>query len=155
METAIVKPLPKIPGLDLINKNYGPISNLPFISKLVKKCMLQQLLDHRKNHDLLQDFQSAYCEHCTTETSLIKLTNDILWSMERQQITAIVILDLSAAFDMVDHEILLQIQEQTLVWGEGSTLVSKLFKVMIIQDQCQWKVFKNNRSQIQHSTEQL
>ena len=59
--------------------------------------MLKQLLDHCKNHNPLPDFQSAYCEHYSTETSLIKLTNDMLWSVERQQITAIVILDLLAA----------------------------------------------------------
>ena len=49
-KTSIVKPLLKNPGLDLINKNYRPVSNLPFISKLVEKCMLKQLLDHCKNH---------------------------------------------------------------------------------------------------------
>ena len=111
-KTAIVKPLLKKPGLDLINKNYRPISNLPFISKLVEKCMLKQLLDHCENRDLLPDFQSAYCEHYSRETSLIKLTNDILWSMEREQVTAIAILDLLAAFNTVDQEIWLQILEQ-------------------------------------------
>ena len=58
-KTAIVKLLLKRPGLDLINKNYRPISNLTFISKLVEKCMLKQLLGHCENHDLLPDFQSA------------------------------------------------------------------------------------------------
>ena len=110
-KTAIVKPLLKKPGLDLINKNYRSISNLPFISRLVEKCMLKQLLGHCKNHDLLLDFQSAYHECYSTETSLIKLTKDILWSMERQQMTAIAILYLSAAFNTTDHEILLQILE--------------------------------------------
>ena len=111
-KTAVVKPLLKKPGLDLINKNYRPISNLPFISKCMEKCMLEQLLSHCENHDLLLDFQSTYQEHYSTETSLIKLTNDILWSMERQHMTAIAILDLSAAFNTIDHNILLQILEQ-------------------------------------------
>ena len=74
--------------------------------------MFKQLLSHCENHDLLPDFQSAYHEHYSTETSLIRLSNDILWSMERHQLTAIAILDLSAAFDTVDHEILLQILKQ-------------------------------------------
>ena len=47
-KTAIVKPQLKKPGLDLINKNYRLISNLCFISKLVEKCMLKQLLGHSK-----------------------------------------------------------------------------------------------------------
>ena len=69
--------------------------------------MLKQLLDNCKNHDLLTDFQSAYHEHYSTETRLIKLTNNILWSMKRHQVTVIGILDLMAAFEMVDHYILL------------------------------------------------
>ena len=91
-KTAIVKPLLKKPGLDPINKNYRPTSNLPFISKRMEKCMLRKFLDHCKNHNLPLGFQSAYHKHyikTSTETSLMKLTNDIHWSMERQQITAI------------------------------------------------------------------
>ena len=76
--------------------------------------MLKQLLGHCENHDLLPDFQSAYQEHNSTESSLIMLTDDILWSMERQQMTAIAILDLSVAFDTIDLEILLQILKQNL-----------------------------------------
>ena len=105
-------PYLKKPGLDLISKNYRHISNLPFISKLVEKCMLEQLLKHCKIHNLLPDFQSAYWKHYSTETSLIRLTNDILWSMEREHITSLAILDLSAAFNTVDHGILLQILKQ-------------------------------------------
>ena len=74
--------------------------------------MLKQFLSHCENHNLLPDVQSAYHEHYSTEASLIRLSNDILWLMERQQVTAIAILNLSAAFDTVDHEILLQILEQ-------------------------------------------
>ena len=109
---AIVKSLLKKPGLDLINKNYRLISNLPLISKLVEKCILKQLLSHSENHNLLPAFQSAYHEHYSTETSLTRLSNDILRSVERHQVTAIAILDLLAAFNTVDHEILLQILKQ-------------------------------------------
>ena len=101
-KVAVVKPLLKKPGLDLISKNYRPISNLPFISKLVDKCMLKQLIEHCENHKLLPDFQSAYRKIYSTETSLIRLTNNILWSMEKQHITSFAILDLLAAFDTVD-----------------------------------------------------
>ena len=79
----------KKPGLNLISKNYRPISNLPFISKLVKKCMLKQLIEHCKDHKLLPDFQSVYRKNYSTETSLIRLTNDILWSMEKQHLTSL------------------------------------------------------------------
>ena len=71
--------------------------------------MLDQLLDHCNNNNLLLDFQLAYCQYYTTETSLINTTNDILWGMENQEVTMMLILDLSAAFDTVDHFILLKI----------------------------------------------
>ena len=111
-KVAVVKPLLKKPGLNLISKNHRPISSLPFISKLVEKCMLKQLMEHCENHNLLPDFQSAYRKHYSMETSLIRLTNDILWSLERQHITSLAILDLLAAFDTIDHNIFLHILEQ-------------------------------------------
>ena len=75
---AIVWPLLKKTGLKLINKNYRPVSNLCSISKLVGKCMLDQLMDHCLQHNLLPDFQSAYWKNYSTETSLLNITNDIL-----------------------------------------------------------------------------
>ena len=68
--------------------------------------MLQHLLDHCTQHNLIPDFQSAYHKNYSMEPSLLKLTNDILWGFENQNITSTVILDLSAAFDTVDHIIL-------------------------------------------------
>ena len=108
-KVAIVRPLLKKAGLVLINKNYRPVSNLSFLSKLVEKCVLLQFNAHCDRYGLIPDFQSAYRKGYSTETGLIKLCNDLLWSMERQEVTMIVLLDLSAAFDTVDHDILLTI----------------------------------------------
>ena len=58
---------------------------------------------------MLLDYQSAYRSNYSCETSLLKLTNDILWNMENKQVTALVMMDLSAAFDTIDHELLLEI----------------------------------------------
>ena len=96
-------------GLDLLMNNYRPVPNLCFLSKLVKCCMLKQLINDYNTNYLIPNFQSAYRENYSTETSLIRMCNDILWSMEKQQIIMMVIFDLSAAFDMVDHNILLDI----------------------------------------------
>ena len=108
-KVAIVRPLLKKAGLALINKNYCPISNLSFLSKLVEKCVLLQFNAHCERYGLIPDFQSAYRKGYSTETSLITLGNDLLWSMERQEVTMIVLLDLSAAFNTVDHNLLLTI----------------------------------------------
>ena len=57
----------------------------------------------------MPDYQSAYHNGYSCKTAIVKLVNDILWAMENQNITAIMALDLSAAFDTVNHEILLNV----------------------------------------------
>ena len=79
------------------------------MSKLVEKCMLIQLNEHCSNQDLMPGYQSAYRANYSCETSILKLCNDILWAIERQDITALVALDLSVAFDTVDHGVLLNV----------------------------------------------
>ena len=108
-KVATIKPLLKKPSLDPILNNYQPVSNLTFMLKLSERCMLKQFNSHTEKHQLMPSYQSAYQQCHSCETSLVKLTNDILWSMEEQNITAVLALDLSAAFDMVDHDILLQV----------------------------------------------
>ena len=108
-KTVVVRPLLKKLGLELINSNFRPVSNLSFLSKVIESCMLLQLNQHCKKYGLQPDYQSAYREHHSCETAILQLSNDILWSMERQSITSLVAIDLSAAFDTVDHEILLDI----------------------------------------------
>ena len=110
-KTAMVRPLIKKAGLELSKKNYRLVSNLCFLSKVVKHCMLKQFIKHCDDNCLLPDFQSAYHANYSTGTSLARMINDILWAMEEQHITMMVTLDLSAAFDTVDHNILLKIIE--------------------------------------------
>ena len=71
--------------------------------------MLLQVSKHCEEYQLQPDYQSAYREHYSCKTAILKISNDILWGMEAQSITSLVALDLSAAFDTVDHEVLLSI----------------------------------------------
>ena len=71
--------------------------------------MLLQVSKHCDKYQLQPDYQSAYREHYSCETSILKISDNILWGMEAQSVTSLVALDLSAAFDTVDHEILLSI----------------------------------------------
>ena len=70
-------------------------------------------MDHVNEHcnlyKLLPDYQSAYHYGYSCETAIIKFVNDLPWTMENQQVTAVMALDLSPAFDTVDHEILLSV----------------------------------------------
>ena len=59
--------------------------------------------------DYIPDYQSAYCANYSCKTAFLKIMNDILWAMERQDITALIAIDLSTAFDTVDHNILIEV----------------------------------------------
>ena len=108
-EPARVKLLIKNQGADLEKSNYHPVSNLPFLSKMVEKVMLKQFNKHCDEYKILLGYQSAYQENYSMESTLLKLTNDILMVKERQEIMAVTCMDLSVAFDRVDHNILLHL----------------------------------------------
>ena len=89
-------------------ENYRPISNLQFISKLTERAVCEQLYSHMSKHSMFPVLQSSYRKHHSTETGLIKVKNDLLMRMNSQHVILLVLLDLSAAFDTVDHVILLK-----------------------------------------------
>ena len=106
---ALVCPLLKKPGIGIIFKNFRPVSNLQaFLSKLTEKAVFHQIHDHMADMGSYPIAQSAYRENHSTETALLKVKNDILLNMNKQHVTLLVLLDLSAAFDTVDHGILLE-----------------------------------------------
>ena len=110
-KVAVICPLLQKAGLELIPNNYRPVSNLSFLSKVLEQCVLTRFNEHCDNHSLLLDYQSAYRHNYSCETSLLKIINVMLWAMERKNVTAMVVMDLSAAFNTVDHDILLSVLE--------------------------------------------
>ena len=109
---AMVRPLIKKIGIELEFTNYRPVSNLSFLSKLIEKAALYRLNIHVEDSNLLPKNQSAYRRHHSCETALLRLVNDLLDGMEKQEVTALIAIDLSAAFDTVDHSILLDVLEK-------------------------------------------
>lgn len=114
-KTAQVTPLLKKTGLDSSDfKNFRPVSNLAFLGKLLEKVVAKQLVNHITEHNIHDDCQSAYRVRCSTETALLRIKADVDQILDGGDDVLLVLLDLSAAFDTIDHEILLQRLEQTV-----------------------------------------
>ena len=92
----------------MISSNYRLVRNFMFLSKVLEKVVLEQFTTYCDTHKLIPDYQSVYRKYFSCETSIIKVVNDILWNFENQEVCAMCMIDLSAAFDTVDHQILLQ-----------------------------------------------
>ena len=89
-------------------RNYRPVStNLSYVSKLVERIVASQLKDYLTLNSLLPQHQSAYRQHHCTETAMLKVLSDVFLAADSQKVTLLVLLDLSAAFDCVDCDILL------------------------------------------------
>ena len=117
---ATITPIVKKSGLDPdCASNYRPISNLTFSSKFIECVVCQQLSAYLLANDLLVPEQSAYRQDHSTETAVLKIASDVFDSADTGHVTLLALLDLSAAFDTVYHDILLQWLERS--YGVGST----------------------------------
>ena len=120
---AIVQPLIKKPSLDpSILANFRPISKLPFLSKVLEKVMATQLLSFLEKNYILEKFQSGFRPRHRTESALLRLFNDLILTVDSRCAAIMVTLDLTAAFDMVDHRTLLSHLEQ-YVGIQGAALM--------------------------------
>ena len=109
LKRAHVRPRLKKSSLDPdVLNNYRPVSNLPFVSKIIEKVVDARLEEHLRENDLHEPLQSAYRKHHSTETALIKIQSDVLQALDSGRVAALVLLDLSAAFDTIDHSILIE-----------------------------------------------
>ena len=120
LKHALIKPLLKKLNLELQKKNYRPVSNLSFISKLIEAAVLDQYTEHLSVNNIHDIHQSAYKKFHSTETLLTKVQSDILMQMDKGKLVMVVLLDLSAAFDTIDHNILLtRLQNRYGVGGKA------------------------------------
>ena len=110
LKESVVTPILKKAGLDRdILLNYRPVCGGKFIDKLIQKCVLADLDNHMSLNCLHIPFQSGYKKFHCCETVLLKIVNDILLLLDSNSCCVLLLLDLSAAFDTVDHEELLSI----------------------------------------------
>jgi len=108
-KSGYVTPLLKKADLDAADvKSYLPITNLSVLSKLLERLVAQQLTEYLTENGLLPEVQSAYRAHHSTETAMLKVMGDILLALDSGNLAMLFLLDLSAAFDTVDHDTLLR-----------------------------------------------
>ena len=88
--------------------NYRQISVLPTLSKVLEKAVHTQFYQHLLDNNLITSVQHCFRSRRSTTSALIKFSDDILSSMENGKLCGVVSLDLSKAFDTVEHEILLK-----------------------------------------------
>ena len=107
-KVTLLRPLLKKHGLDVEDMNrFLPVSNLSFLSKIVERAMLDQLLPFLEGNKIIRKNQPAYRQFHSTETALCKIHNDLVTNACCGKASFLVLLDLAAAFDTVDHDVLL------------------------------------------------
>lgn len=99
-------------------KSYRPVSNLPFLTKVLERIVCKQLTDYLDRNELHHPYQSAYRTSHSVETALLKVQNDVAVALDQKNQVALVMLDLSAAFDTVDHTILIQRMGRRFGFGQ-------------------------------------
>ena len=97
--------------------NFCLISNLNFISKILEKVVASRIQSHLSPNSLSSPFQSAFI--LLKLRTLLKIPNNLILAMDRVEVTSLILLDLSAAFDTVDHSTLLTV----LFFKLGSVLM--------------------------------
>uniref|UniRef100_A0A8C1UC21 Reverse transcriptase domain-containing protein n=1 Tax=Cyprinus carpio TaxID=7962 RepID=A0A8C1UC21_CYPCA len=135
---AVVRPFLKKPNLDpSVLSNFRPVSHLPFLSKVLEKVVFIQLQSFLENNSLFEKFQSGFRSRHSTESALLKVHNDIARFVDVKSPVILVLLDLTAAFDTVDHAILLSrlnhyvgIKGTAFQWF-SSYLTDRTFSVVI------------------------
>ena len=119
-------------------------SRICLISKIIERVVKSRLMDHLTSNSLLNSHQSAYCKHHSTETALLYIHDYLISAMGSQKISCLCLLDLSAAFDTIDHDILITrllswfgIHGSVLSWYK-SYLSSRCFRVKCETDLSSW-----------------
>lgn len=126
---AVVRPLLKKPTLEKNDlKNFRPVSNLTYLSKLIEKAIQYQLVPHLNANKCISDFQSAYRQHHSTETALCRIYNDLLLNIQESKPSILILLDLSAAFDTIDHSLLINDLKNAGVNGKALSLLESYLR---------------------------
>ena len=108
LKSAHITPLIKKPKLDCETlKNYRPVANLKFLAKTIERAFTSQVQEYLTVNNLRGKMQSAYRSGHSIETALLRVYNDLLMAVDKGKEAVLVLLDYSAAFDTINHEVFL------------------------------------------------
>lgn len=105
---SIILPLPKI-SEPTESKHYRPINILCVLAKMLDKVVYSQISKFIEDNNILYKYQSGYRSMFSTQTALIRITDDIRLAMDKRRVTLLMLLDFSRAFDCVNHTLLIAI----------------------------------------------
>lgn len=105
---AYVLPLPKISNPSTLN-HFRPISILPYLSKILEATVHKQITNLMTSSNYLSPYQSGFRAGHSTATALLKVTEDVRRAMDASELTVLVLIDFSNAFNAVNHDILLAV----------------------------------------------
>ena len=130
----LFQPYLKKIGLDVNDlSNYHPVTNLTHLSMIIERAMLDQLVPFLEEVGVVPSYQSAYRKLHPTETALCKILDDLVSSTCHGKASVLVLLDLPAAFDTVDHQLLLS---DISDFGFEGTALSLLESYLENREQC-------------------
>jgi hypothetical protein len=99
--------------------SYRPVSKLSFLLKVIERIAPRRLLAHVDANSLADDHQRAYKKFHSCELALLSVQDFVMRAADRGEVTALVLLDLSAAFDTIDHALLVERLHSIGVTGEA------------------------------------
>ena len=103
--------------------NYRPVSNLCFIAKILEKLVLSQVSSYLNSHNHYNTCQLAYRPGHSTETTILKVVNDLFIYLNKGNMSLLALLDISSALDTIDHSILVhQLHTNTVLQWFSSYL---------------------------------
>jgi hypothetical protein len=139
---SLIKPIPKKNNTSE-EQDFRPISFLPILSKAFEKLIYDQVSNFLKDNNILNEFQSGFRHRHSTTTALVKITDDIRKSMDNKELSLLVLLDFSKAFDSIDKDILaaklkgIGFSSSTINWT--TSYLSDRKQMVVTNDMCsQW-----------------
>lgn len=134
-KSASITPLLKKTSLNQEEmKNYRPVSQLPYVSKLLERIVAPQLHSYLEMNNFFEPMQSAYRKNFSVETALLKVHNDILVTLDNGGEALLILLDLSSAFDTIDHSLI--IARLQFRYGIASTALDWFSSYLDQRHQC-------------------